>query len=168
MAEAPAAGLWLLGFITVQRLAELALARRNTRRLLARGGREFGAAHYPLMVAFHGLWLATLWALGWNVAIVPGWLAVFVVLQALRAWVLVTLGERWTTRVIVVDEAPLRTGPYRIMRHPNYAVVVGEIAVVPLALGLPWVALVASILHAGVLVVRIRVEDAALRGARVR
>ena len=143
-------------------MAELLLARRNTRRLIARGGREEGGSHYPLLIAFHGSWLVTLAVLGWDAPLIWGWLAAFVLLQALRLWVLVSLGERWTTRIIVIDEPLVRHGPYRFMRHPNYAVVVGEIAVVPLALGLPVAAAIFSVLHLAVLAVRIRAENRAL------
>jgi methyltransferase len=157
-----ASGLWLVAFVTLQRLAELALARRNTRRLLARGGREVGAGHYPAMVAFHAGWLALMWALAVDAALVPLWTAVFVALQALRLWILASLGERWTTRIIVVDEPLVRRGPYRFMAHPNYALVVAEIAVVPLALGAPLVALAVSLPHLALLRVRLRAEAAAL------
>jgi methyltransferase len=156
----------LLGFVTLQRLGELALARRNTARLRALGAIEAGAAHYPLIVALHAAWLAGLWLLAWDVQPSLFWLAAFIVLQVLRIWVLATLGRRWTTRILVLPGAPLvRHGPYRFFAHPNYAVVVGEIAVLPLAFGLYWYALVFSLLNAAVMAVRIRAETAALRHA---
>lgn len=158
-------GAWLLLFITLQRGAELLLARRNTRRLLARGGREVGAPHYPLMVGFHALWLAAMWAVGWNAPLHPVWTGAFIVLQVFRLWILASLGERWTTRIIIVDAPLVRRGPYRWLRHPNYALVAGEIAVVPLALGAPWTALAFSLAHLAVLRVRMRAESAALAGA---
>ncbi len=155
-------GFYFLLYLTSQRLAELAIARRNTRRLIARGGKERGAAHYPLMVAFHALWLAVMWAIGWDAEIGAVWGLLFAVLQGLRLWMLLSLGARWTTRIIIIDEQPIRRGPYRFMKHPNYAIVVGEIAVVPLALGAPWLALAASLAHLGVLAIRLRAENAAL------
>jgi methyltransferase len=92
---------------------------------------------------------------------------IFLALQVLRSWVLLTLGRRWTTRVIVLASTPLvTTGPYRFLSHPNYAVVVCEIAVLPLCLGLPWYALAFSVANAAILVVRIRAENAALIGLR--
>ena len=95
-----------------------------------------------------------------------GWLSVFVLLQAARIWVLHTLGTRWTTRVIVPpDKAPIRTGPYRFLSHPNYAVVAAEIFVLPMVFGLIFYALLFSVLNALVLAVRIRAEDTALRGS---
>ena len=153
----------VLGLVTLQRLGELALAARNTRALRRRGAVEIGAGHYPLIVALHAAWLAGLWTLAWNRPVAPGWLAVFIGLQLLRAWVIATLGSRWTTRILVLPGASLvRRGPYRLISHPNYWVVVGEIAVLPLAFGLLAYAVAFSLLNAGVLWIRIRAEGAAL------
>jgi methyltransferase len=157
----------VLALVTAQRVGELVLARRNTARLLAQGGVEHGAAHYPAIVALHAAWLAGLWLLAWDRPIEPGWLAAYLALQALRAWVLLSLGRRWTTRIITVPgETLVRRGPYRFLPHPNYLVVVGEIAVLPLVFGLPLYALAFSVLNALVLAVRIRAESRALHGAR--
>lgn len=157
----------LLALVTLERLAELWLARRNTTALLARGAVEVAAAHYPLIVALHAVWLGTLWVLGAGAAVQPGWLAVFLILQIGRVWVLASLGPRWTTRIIVLPGEPLiATGPYRWLSHPNYAVVVAEIAVLPLCLGLPLVALIFTLANAAVLSLRIASENAALRGLR--
>jgi methyltransferase len=156
----------LLAFVTLQRLSELVIARRNTRRLLAAGGVEVGREHYPAIVALHAAWLVGLWALGWDEPINPLWLAAYALLQALRGWVLGSLGARWTTRIIVVPgETLVRRGPYRWLPHPNYLVVAGEIAVLPLTLGLGAYALVFSGLNAAVLFVRIRAENRALAEA---
>jgi methyltransferase len=153
----------ILALVTLQRLGELAIARRNTERLTARGGIEVGAGHYPLIVALHVAWLAALWLYGRDQQVNLAALAVFVVLQGLRLWILSTLRSRWTTRIIVLPGEPLvRSGPYRYLAHPNYAVVVGEIAVLPLALYLPWIALIFTILNAVALAIRIRVETHAL------
>ena len=155
--------LALLVFITAQRLLELVYARRNVARLMAKGAYEVAPGHYPLMVLLHSAWIAGLWLLGTGQSVNPLWLGVFVLLQALRFWMLAALGERWTTRILVLPGAPLITsGPYRFMRHPNYVVVVGEMAVVPLALGLNVYALVFSVLNALVLTIRIRAENTAL------
>lgn len=156
---------FVLALVTMQRLGELVLARRNTRGLLRRGAVEIAPGHYPLVIACHAFWLATLWVLGWSRAVHPGWLLLFVLLQALRVWVLATLGSRWTTRILVMPgETLVARGPYRWIRHPNYAVVVGELAVLPLAFGLPLVALVFTLFNAVVLYVRIRAENRALGG----
>jgi methyltransferase len=166
---APGAGAILLAYLTVQRLAELWWAKRNEARLLAAGGIEYGRPHLPLIVLLHAAWMTGLWALAYNRSADLVWLAVFVVLQIARFWVLITLGGRWTIRIIVVPgEHLLARGPYRYMRHPNYAVVSGEIAVVPLALGLPLYALVFTVLNMAVLAVRIPAENAALAAAAVR
>ena len=156
----------ILTLVTLQRLGELVLARRNTERLMARGAIEVGAGHYPLIVALHTTWLAALWIFGRNQEVNLAAMAVFVMLQGLRLWILASLRARWTTRIIVLPGTPLvSAGPYRYFSHPNYAVVVGEIAVLPLALHLPWVALVFTILNAAALVVRIRAETRALSHA---
>ena len=157
----------LLALVTLERLAELWLARRNTAALVAAGAVEFAPGHYPLIVLLHTLWLAGLWLLGWNNPAGTFWLLIFLLLQILRVWVLATLGPRWTTRIIVQPGAALvARGPYRWLSHPNYVVVVGEIAVLPLCLGLPWYALIFSVANAAVLTIRIRAENAALIGMR--
>jgi methyltransferase len=154
----------ILAYVTLERLFELWLARRNTTALLAQGAREYGASHYPLIVAVHVLWLGTLWVLApWH-GVDRFWLARYALLQIARAWVLGTLGPRWTTRIIVLPGAPLvESGPYRFLSHPNYWVVVGEIAVLPLVFGLVWAAVVFSLLNAAVLGIRIREENRALQ-----
>ncbi len=155
----------VLAVVTLQRLGELVLARRNTRALLRRGAIEMAPGHYPAIIACHTLWLASLWLLGWSRPVRLGWLALFALLQLGRCWILATLGSRWTTRIIVVPgEALVERGPYRWVKHPNYVVVVGEIAVLPLVFGLPLVALVFSLFNAGALFVRIRAENRALGG----
>lgn len=157
----------LLALVTLERLAELWLARRNTRTLIRNGAVEVAPGHYPLIVMLHALWLAGLWLLGWEKSLDTVWAVIFILLQVLRVWVLATLGPRWTTRIIVQPGLPLvATGPYRLMAHPNYFVVVGEIAVLPLCLGLPWYALAFSIANAAVLTIRIRAENAALFRSR--
>ena len=157
----------LLAFVTAERLGELWLARRNTVALLARGAHEVAPGHYPLIVGLHTAWLAGLWVFGLTGTVDPGWLTIFIALQGLRIWVLATLGRRWTTRIIVLPGARLVTaGPYRFTTHPNYLVVVGEIAVLPLCLGLPWYALAFSAANAAVLGIRISAENAALHAAR--
>jgi methyltransferase len=153
----------ILLLVTLQRVGELWLSVRNTRRLLAQGAREHGRAHYPLIIAVHVLWLGALWWLAPLRPIDGFWLAMFVAIEIARIWVLVTLGPRWTTRIIVLDDAPLvKRGPYRFVDHPNYLVVIAEIAVLPLVFGLWQVALVFTVLNAAVLAVRIRAENRAL------
>ena len=159
-------GAALLGFLTLQRIAELWWARQNERRLLAAGGVEYGRSHLLLIVFLHAAWMIGMWVLAYGRAVEPLFLVIVVILQIARFWVLATLGRRWTIRIIVVPgEKLVARGPYLWLRHPNYAVVTGEIAAVPLALGLPIYALVFSILNAAILAIRIPAENAALPGA---
>jgi len=153
----------IMAFVTLQRLSELVIAKRNTARLMAAGAREVGGEHYPVMVAMHSAWLAALWfTVGGRPLSLP-FLAIFAVLQLLRVWVLATLGPRWTTRIIVTPDAPLvKRGPFRFVRHPNYMVVTAEIAVLPLTFGLVGIALLFTVLNAAMLTVRIRAENRAL------
>jgi methyltransferase len=158
----------LLTFVTLQRLGELVLARRNTAALLAKGAREVAPEHYPVMVALHAGWIIGLWLTAPGRPVALFWFLVFMALQVLRLWVLATLKGRWTTRIIILPGAPLvRSGPYRFLRHPNYAIVVGEIAALPLAFGLPLYAIVFSLLNALILHVRLKAENAALKSAMI-
>jgi methyltransferase len=156
----------ILALVTAQRLGELVVARRNTRRLLAEGGVERAAEHYPLMVGLHAAWLIGLWLLAWDRPANLAWAGAYVVLEGLRIWVLASLGGRWTTRIIVVPgETLVRKGPYRFVPHPNYLVVVGEIAVLPLVFGLTGYAVAFTLLNASLLWLRIRAEERALTEA---
>jgi methyltransferase len=120
------------------------------------------------MVALHTGWLVGLWMLATGQPVQLFWFGLFMLLQVLRLWVLTTLGERWTTRIIILPGAPLvEGGPYRFFKHPNYMIVIGEIAALPLAFGMPLYALVFSLLNAAVLTVRIRAENAALKSAMI-
>jgi methyltransferase len=158
----------IIGLVVLQRLAELVYAERNTAALRARGAVEIGRAHYPLIVLLHAAWLVAI------VALLPrdvriDWilLAIFVVLQGLRVWVLATLGPYWTTRIITLQGAPLvRRGPYRFVSHPNYLVVAAEILVLPLVFGEWIVAAVFTVLNALVLALRISEENRALAPRR--
>ena len=153
----------VLAVVTLQRIGELLLAERNTRRLLAKGAYEVGRNHYPFVVAVHSGWLLALWLLGPGppIRVLP--LILYLALQVARVWVIVTLGERWTTRIIILPGAPLvRHGPYRWLDHPNYLIVIAEIAVLPLVFGLPVVAAFFSVINAMVLWVRVREESKAL------
>ncbi len=153
----------ILALVTLQRAGELWLSNRNTRRLFAQGAREHAPGHYPLIVLLHVAWLTVLWWLAPTQPVEIFWLAMFVAIECARIWALVSLGPRWTTRIIVLDDAPLvARGPYRFVRHPNYWVVIAEIAVLPLVFGLWRTALVFSLLNAVILTIRIRAENRAL------
>jgi methyltransferase len=155
----------VVALVAAQRLGELVWARRNTRRLRARGGVEYGAPHYPLIVVLHTAWLATmLVAIPADTVPNIALIAVYLLLQPLRYWAIASLGDYWTTRVIVVPGAePVRHGPYRVLRHPNYAVVTLEIPLLPAAFGAWMIAAVFGVLNVALLAHRIRVEGAARR-----
>jgi methyltransferase len=159
--------LWaqiVFGYVIVQRLGELVYARANTRRLLAEGGVEHGAAHYPLFILLHGLWLIEILLMARPSADPqPVLLGGFFLSQALRFWTLASIGRWWTTRIISAPHFPrIKRGPYRFLPHPNYTVVVIEIALIPLLLGALWVAISFSVLNAALLWWRIRIESAVL------
>ena len=157
----------ILGFVTIQRLLEMRLADSHSRKLLAQGGVEHGREHYPFIVALHAAWLAALWWWAPGRPINLPLLVLFAVLQIGRVWVIRSLGDRWTTRIIVKPGAPLvRRGPYRFVNHPNYLIVAAEIAVLPLVFGLWQLAVLFSALNAIVLTVRIRAETRALASLR--
>jgi methyltransferase len=160
----PWAGAIVLAAMVAERLAELAVAQRNTARLRARGASEFGRRHYPLFVILHTAWLATI---AWLVAngAQPDWriLAIFALLLPARLWIMASLGPRWTTRILTLPGAArVTTGPYRLCRHPNYVVVALEIAVLPLAFGAWRIAGAFSLANAALTLWRIQVEDTAL------
>lgn len=158
----------ILLLVALQRLGEIVYAERNTRALLARGAIEAGRKHYPLIVMLHAAWLtAVVLLLPPQPRIYWPFFAAFLLLQAARLWVIMTLGPYWTTRIVTLDSAPLvRKGPYRFVRHPNYLIVAGEIALLPLAFGEVWVAVVFGVLNAAMLYWRIRQEESALAPRR--
>jgi methyltransferase len=162
-------GRALLAAVVLMRGVELGVSTRNVRRLRTRGAVEHGRGHYPAMVAFHAALLAACalepsvepapwpWA-----AALPAAAAVLLA-QALRWWVIATLGERWSTRVLVLPgAAPVRGGPYRWLRHPNYLAVTVEVLALPLACGAWRTALLGTVANAIILAVRIRAEEQAL------
>ena len=158
---------FILALVTLQRAAELVISSHNTSKLRARGAVEVAPEHYPFVVAVHAAWLTSLWIFGHDQPVNILALFGYLVLQGFRLWVMWTLGSRWTTRIIVLPGQPLvSAGPYRFLPHPNYAVVAGEIAVLPLVLGLLWLAAVFTVLNAAVLAIRIRAENRALAASR--
>lgn len=157
--------------LVVQRLVELRVSARNHAALVARGGIEYGRAHYPWLVAVHVLWFL---ALALEVLFLhtrpgPGallWAGIFMAAELLRMWARRSLGTRWTVSVVVVPgETLIRSGPYRRLRHPNYIAVVAAMIAAPLVFGAWRTALVVAALKIGVLVVRLRVENRALHAA---
>ncbi len=157
-----------MALVAVQRLLELRLSRRNERRLRAKGAVERGAGHYPVMVGIHALWLVSTLVEGLiRGPEIPDWwpvpLAAFLLVQPLRYWAILSLGESWNVRILVVPGRRLvRSGPYRYFPHPNYVVVAVEVLALPLIFGAWVTAVVFSVLNAGFLYVRIREEERAL------
>ena len=158
-----------VGLVSLQRLLELGLSRRHERILRARGAVERGRGHYPLVVGLHVLWLLSTLIEGLlRGPSIPAWwpvpLALFLLAQPLRYWAILSLGEYWNTRVLVVPGTTLvGRGPYRYFPHPNYLVVVVDIATFPLIFGAWVTALVFTALNAALLYVRIRTENRALK-----
>jgi methyltransferase len=159
----------VLAAVVLLRFVELLHAHRNTKALIRRGGVEIGARHYPLFIVLHAAWLASLFLfVPADARISWPWLALLLLMQAARLWCILSLGPWWTTRIITLPGAPLvRRGPYRFMRHPNYAVVIVEIAALPMMFGAWRIALIFSLCNAALLAWRIRVEERALAPRRV-
>jgi methyltransferase len=159
----------LVALVGLERLAELVASRRNAAWSAARGGVERGAGHYPAMVVLHAGFLVGMLVEAWvrrpEVSATLAWsmLLLVVIAQALRWWCIATLGPRWNTRVIIVPGlAPVSSGPYRFLAHPNYVAVAIEGVALPLVHGAWITAVLFTIANAALLAVRIRVEDAAL------
>lgn len=154
--------------VAAQRLIELRLSKSNERRLRSRGAVEHGRGHYPFMVALHSLWLASMLLEGLlRGPGPPSWwfvpFAVFLAVQPLRYWAILSLGDRWNTKIFVVpSERLVRRGPYRYLAHPNYVVVVVEILCLPLVFGAWTTALVFTVLNSALLFVRVRSEGRAI------
>ena len=159
----------VVALVALERLAELVVSQRNAAWSFARGGVETGRGHYGAMVALHSGFLVAMLveafvrrpevppALAWSM------LGLVLASQALRWWCIVTLGPRWNTRVIVVPGLPpVRSGPYRLLAHPNYLAVVVEGLALPLVHGCWITAAAFTVLNAALLTVRLRVENAAL------
>lgn len=158
-----AIGYALLAFVIAQRLGELVYANANTKRLLAKGGVEHEAGHYYLLVAVHVFWIASLLWLAPGRPVSLFFLLAYGVLQLARVWVFVSLGRRWTTRIITVPgETLVKRGPYKYVSHPNYLVVIAEIACLPLVYGLWQHAVIFSALNLAALYVRLKDEEKAL------
>ncbi len=159
----------LIGVVVLERLVELFVSNRNTQRLKSRGALEVGSGHYPTMVLMHSLFLISapleVWLLSRPLipALAISMLIVLLASMALRYWVIATLRDRWTTRIICLPGSPLiATGPYRYLRHPNYLAVVAETFSLPMIHTAWLTAIVFTIFNALLLRVRIRVEDKAL------
>jgi methyltransferase len=170
MVTAHAAYFGLLGLVALERGLELIVSGRNARRLLAAGGVEVGQGHFRTMVLLHAAFLPACAAEAWLRPAPPAAVAALagagvLAAQALRWWAIATLGGRWSTRIIVLPDAPpVTSGPYRFLRHPNYLAVVLEVACLPMAFGAWGTALLFSLSNAALLTVRVQAEERALGG----
>jgi len=150
--------------VLVQRGFEELHSQRNTRRLIAEGGREEGRDFYPVVAVTHLAWIASLFFLvPVDAAISAPLLAAYLALQAVRYWVIGTLGRYWTHRIITLEEAPVvHAGPYRFVRHPNYWVTIVETFLLPAVFGAYALGAIMGAVWAAVIAYKIRLEDEAL------
>lgn len=153
-------------FLIAQRLSELVISSRNEKWLLQNGAVEYGKAHYPYLIAMHTLFIVSL-ITEYNLrsSHQPHYLliALFFVLTAMKTSVMYTLGRYWTTKIYRIPGAkPINTGIYRYLKHPNYIIVIIEIAAIPMAFSLYYTALAFSMLNAIMLAIRIPQENRAL------
>jgi methyltransferase len=154
------------GFMIVEAMR----AARNERLQRSRGGIEpSGDVYRWMQVTYPGVFAAMI-AEGAArpapaLAAAAAGLLLFASGKALKWWAIVTLGDRWTFRVIVVPGMPLATsGPYRLLRHPNYVGVVGELAGVALMANAPLAGVAGGALFCALMAARVRVENRAVDG----
>ncbi|AGT31882.1 hypothetical protein M493_08015 [Geobacillus genomosp. 3] len=154
--------------VVLMRLVELRLAKRNERYVKALGAQEFGSRHYPWIVLMHVSFLVSLALEVLRKGARPSrsWpllFPLFLAVQGLRVWTILSLGRFWNTKILIVPNRPVvKKGPYRWIRHPNYAVVALEIALLPLLFDAHMTALLFSFLNALILFIRISTEEKAL------
>lgn len=162
--------LILIFVLLIQRLSELYLSNKNEKILRNKNAIEMGEDHYPWMKLLHLMWFVSLLGEGYmrgeshslDFTLVLMTLILFC--QAIRFWTMFTLGENWTTRILVIPNGKLITkGPYRFLKHPNYAVVIAEFVLIPLIYKCYFTLLIFSILNTILLKRRVAVENSALR-----
>ena len=152
-----------ISFFILQRLSELFISKRNEKWLLSQGAVEYGRNHYPYMIALHTLFIVSLiteYILRGGTPISWVFLAIFLCVLSFKYWALSSLGKYWNTKIYRVPGVyPVKKGPYKVLKHPNYMEVVCEIAVIPLVFHLYYTAIIFTILNAAMLTVRISVEN---------
>ena len=159
-----------LAYCVAMRVFEVCWSKRNARRVLARGGETIVPDGMAAIALVHGLWFLAMaledTLLGPHARLLRYrfmFFGAFAGAEVLRFWCVASLGDSWNVRVLVCPGvAPVRHGPYRYLRHPNYLGALVMLVSLPLALGLPYTA--AAVLPAKLLALRqrIRIEDAAL------
>jgi methyltransferase len=152
-----------LSFFILQRISELLIARRNEKWLLRQGAIEYGKEHYPFMIALHTCFIISIvveFFLRGQPPISWLFLALFLLVLSFKFWALSSLGKYWNTRIYrVPDVYPVKKGPYKFLKHPNYMEVVCEIVIIPLVFHLYYTAIIFTVLNAAMLTVRIREEN---------
>jgi len=152
-----------IAILVIQRLTELFISRRNEKWLLSQGAIEYGSGHYPWMVAMHTVFIFSLIAeyyLRGGEPMSFMFLMLFVALLLFKYWILTSLGNYWNTKIYrIPGSAPVRKGPYKYFKHPNYVDVVCEIAIIPLVFHLYYTAIIFSVLNAIMLTVRLKTEN---------
>jgi Uncharacterized protein conserved in bacteria len=151
-------------FVLIQRLIELIYSNYNTKKLLLRGGKEYYKKHYPLFIILHTTWIVSLFIfIPHHVQPNLIFLTLFIILQFLRLWVLISLGKYWTTRIIRVKDTKLVTkGPYKYFKHPNYIIVFFEILILPLVFNSLIISIIFTFFNSLLLFYRIKLENKVL------
>jgi len=152
-----------IAFLIVQRLSELYISRRNEKWLLENGAIQYGQSHYPYMIVMHTFFLLSIVAeYYWRGGPPISWIALasFLIVLSFKFWALSSLGKYWNTKIYrIPGVSPVKKGPYKFLKHPNYMEVVCEIAIIPLVFHLYYTAIVFTLLNAIMLTVRIKVEN---------
>ncbi len=156
-----------IAFIIFLRIGELLISKSNEKWLLQNNAVEYGKSHYPFIVALHVLFIASLIVEYYTRQPLAGnlcFLLLFFTLLAFKIWVIMSLGKFWNTKIYHISNIPLiKKGPYKYLKHPNYIIVITEIAIIPLVFQLYYTAILFSILNAIMLFVRIKEENKALK-----
>jgi methyltransferase len=152
-----------ISFLILQRLSELYISSKNEKWLLQNGAVQYGQSHYPYMVAMHTLFIISLiteYILSNNSPVSYTFLFLFIAVLSFKFWALSSLGKYWNTKIYRIPGVyPVKKGPYKLFKHPNYMEVICEIAIIPLVFHLYYTAIIFTILNAAMLTVRINVEN---------
>lgn len=156
-----------ISFVILLRIGELFLAKKNEKWLLQNGAVEYGKKQYPFIVALHSLFFLSL-IIEYSTQQIPSFslliLLFYFLLLAFKVWIIASLGKFWNTKIFRIQNFPLiKEGPYKYFKHPNYIVVIAEIAVIPLVFHLYYTAVIFSLLNAIILTIRIKEENLALQ-----
>ena len=152
-----------ISFLILQRLSELLIAKRNEKWLLQQGAVQYGQGHYPFMVAMHTFFIISLileYILRGDSQISWLFFVLFMVVLVFKFWALSSLGKYWNTKIYrIPGVSPVKSGPYKYLKHPNYIEVVCEIAIIPLVFHLYYTAILFALLNVAMLTVRIKEEN---------